>query len=73
MGAAISKAGSVVHIRRIPYQVYIGRPSKWGNPFHIGKDAADAKAVLVMRKRLLYVTCGVLAYLGLCAWFILSR
>jgi hypothetical protein len=23
----------VVHKRRYPYDVYIGRPSKWGNPF----------------------------------------
>jgi len=24
---------SVVHCKRDPYDVYIGRPSKWGNPF----------------------------------------
>jgi hypothetical protein len=23
----------VVHCRREPYDVYVGRPSKWGNPF----------------------------------------
>ena len=28
----------VVHCRRSKYDVYIGRPSKWGNPFVIGKD-----------------------------------
>jgi hypothetical protein len=28
----------VVHIRKEPYDVYIGRPSKWGNPFKIGPD-----------------------------------
>ena len=28
----------VVHCKRAPYDVYIGRPSKWGNPFVIGKD-----------------------------------
>lgn len=28
----------VVHCRRQHYDVYIGRPSKWGNPFVIGKD-----------------------------------
>jgi hypothetical protein len=28
----------VVHCKRQPYDVYIGRPSKWGNPFVIGKD-----------------------------------
>lgn len=25
----------VVHCKKEPYDVYIGRPSKWGNPFHI--------------------------------------
>lgn len=28
----------VVHNKREKYDVYIGRPSKWGNPFTIGKD-----------------------------------
>jgi len=28
----------VVHCRRSKHDVYIGRPSKWGNPFEIGKD-----------------------------------
>lgn len=23
----------VVHCKRLPFDVYIGRPSKWGNPF----------------------------------------
>ncbi len=26
----------VVHIKKQPYDVYIGRPSKWGNPFTTG-------------------------------------
>jgi hypothetical protein len=26
----------VVHCKKEPYDVYIGRPSKWGNPFTIG-------------------------------------
>lgn len=26
----------VVHCKKEPYDVYIGRPSKWGNPFSIG-------------------------------------
>lgn len=25
--------GKVVHCKHEPYDVYIGRPSKWGNPF----------------------------------------
>jgi len=28
----------VVHCKKEKYDVYIGRPSKWGNPFNIGKD-----------------------------------
>lgn len=28
----------VVHCRKEPYDVYIGRGSKWGNPFIIGVD-----------------------------------
>lgn len=28
----------VVNIRKARYDVYIGRPSKWGNPFEIGID-----------------------------------
>lgn len=30
----------VVHCKKEPYDVYIGRPSKWGNPFTIGKDGS---------------------------------
>lgn len=28
----------VVHCKREKHDIYIGRPSKWGNPFEIGKD-----------------------------------
>jgi hypothetical protein len=28
----------VVNCKKSKYDVYIGRPSKWGNPFSIGKD-----------------------------------
>lgn len=31
-------ATTVVHCKRAPYDVYIGRPSPWGNPFKIGRD-----------------------------------
>lgn len=34
----------VVHFRRAPYDVYIGRGSKWGNPFtHHRLDSTQAK------------------------------
>jgi hypothetical protein len=28
----------VVHCNKEPYDIYIGRPSKWGNPFTHNKD-----------------------------------
>jgi len=35
----------VVHCKREPYDVYIGRPSKWGNPFsHLPNSAAKFRA-----------------------------
>jgi len=30
----------VVHCKRAPFDIYIGRPSKWGNPFKIGEDGS---------------------------------
>lgn len=36
---------TVVHCKREPYDVYIGRPSKWGNPFVIGEHG-DRTAVI---------------------------
>jgi len=35
----------VVHVKKEPYDVYIGRPSIWGNPFMIGRDG-DRKEVV---------------------------
>ncbi len=32
----------VVHCRKKPYNIYIGRPSKWGNPFS-SKQGSTAK------------------------------
>jgi len=33
-----SSLPSVVHCKKAPFDVYIGRPSKWGNPFEIPQD-----------------------------------
>lgn len=30
----------VVNCKKEKYDVYIGRPSRWGNPFRIGKDGS---------------------------------
>jgi hypothetical protein len=35
----------VVHCKRAAYDVYIGRPSKWGNPFAIGKDGTREEVI----------------------------
>ena len=35
----------VVHCKRARYDVYIGRPSKWGNPFAIGRDATRGQVI----------------------------
>lgn len=32
----------VVHCKRARYDVYIGRPSQWGNPFQIRHDGTRA-------------------------------
>jgi hypothetical protein len=35
----------VVHCKREPFDIYIGRPSKWGNPFKIGKDGSRQEVI----------------------------
>lgn len=35
----------VVHCKRSQFDVYIGRPSKWGNPFVIGKDGTRDEVI----------------------------
>ena len=35
----------VVHCKKAAYDVYIGRPSKWGNPFVIGKDGSREEVI----------------------------
>jgi len=36
---------TVVHCKKSAYDVYIGRPSKYGNPFAIGKDGTRAEVI----------------------------
>lgn len=51
----------VVHCKREKYDIYIGRgteanprgPSKWGNPFEIGKDGTREEVIEKYRKWLL--------------------
>ncbi|SRR5712692_6230957 len=35
----------VLHCKKEPYGVYIGRPSKWGNPFVIGRDGRRGEVI----------------------------
>ena len=33
----------VVHCKKSDFDVYVGRPSKWGNPFEIGQDGTRSQ------------------------------
>lgn len=35
----------IVHCKRDDFDIYIGRPSKWGNPFKIGKDGTRDEVI----------------------------
>jgi hypothetical protein len=39
----------VVHCKRSRFDVYIGRPSVWGNPFVIGKDGTRLEVIAKYR------------------------
>lgn len=39
----------VVHCKKDHYDVYIGRPSKWGNPFPLIKNANKAERERVLK------------------------
>ena len=36
---------TVVNIREEDYDIYIGMPSKWGNPFKVGKDGTRQEVI----------------------------
>lgn len=40
----------VVHCKREKYDVYIGRPGPWGNPFEIGKDGTREEVIQKYRE-----------------------
>lgn len=35
----------VVHCKRSAYDIYIGRPSKWGNPYTIGAEGTREEVI----------------------------
>lgn len=43
----------VVHKLSHPYDVYVGRPSRWGNPFHLSREADRARVIAQYRAWLL--------------------
>lgn len=40
----------VVHCKREPFDVYIGRPGPWGNPFVVGKDGTRDEVIEKFRR-----------------------
>lgn len=40
----------VVHCKKSPFDVYVGRPSKWGNPFEVGRDGTRSEVVAKYRE-----------------------
>lgn len=45
-----SKMCNVVHHNKQPYDIYIGRPSKWGNPYTHKSDSTRAEYQVPTRK-----------------------
>ena len=43
---------TVTHISK-PHDIYIGRPSKWGNPFIIGRDGTRKEVIKKYEKWLI--------------------
>lgn len=44
---------TVVNCRTSDYDVYVGRPTIWGNPFIIGKDGTREQVIELYRKHVL--------------------
>jgi len=43
----------VVHCKKNKFDVYVGRPSLWGNPFRVGVDGTRAEVIKKYREHLL--------------------
>jgi Domain of unknown function (DUF4326) len=39
------RPAAVVHCQRAPYDVYVGRPGPWGNPYEIGRDGTREQVI----------------------------
>jgi hypothetical protein len=42
---ASTRRTKVVHCKRASFDIYIGRPSKWGNPFVIARDGSHEQVI----------------------------
>lgn len=42
----------VVHCKKAQFDVYVGRPGKWGNPFSIGRDGTRQEVIQQFREYL---------------------
>lgn len=42
--------GRVVHCKKEPFDIYIGRPSIWGNPFEVGKHGTRSQVIKLYRE-----------------------
>lgn len=47
------KKTRVVNIKDEPYDVYIGRGTKWGNPFKIGEDGNRKEVIAKFLRKIL--------------------
>jgi Domain of unknown function (DUF4326) len=56
-------APRAVNCTRERHHVYIGRPSKWGNPFVVGRDGARGECIALYERYLLDST-ELMAALG---------
>jgi len=54
---------TVVHCKQEPYDVYIGRGSKWGNPFVMGRDG-DRDEVITKYERWIVTQDDLMEALG---------
>lgn len=48
----------VVHCKKDKYDIYIGRPSKWGNPFNLIDPKNDLERKEVIDKYRKWITTG---------------
>lgn len=53
----------VVHCKRQPFDVYIGRPSKWGNPFGLGGDESRRAFVIEEYRKWIMTRADLIAAL----------